>query len=148
MPLPAPPPALHSPSHLPSQLTATPPSAVHEPSQVPVQPPSHETPTVPSASHDPEHDTSSLPPSHVGGFAFTSHLPETSQLAWHFASALNDAEHFAGTTLIVSAAFALPLADAENAALMRATARSHQNFTRAVGAAGSSSLFAAFAPPA
>src|SRR5436190_16039827 len=48
---------------------------------------------------------------------------------------LNDAVHFAGTMLIVSAAFALPCA--ENAALMRAVARLHQNFTRSVGPVGS-----------
>src|SRR5207248_2119669 len=92
------------------------------------------------------HDTSSLPPSHVGGVAFASHLPDTSQLAWHLASALNDALHSGGENAILSAADALPCA--WNAVLMRSTAASHQNLTRASGAPGCVSSRSAFEPPA
>ena len=87
-------------SHFPSQSTATPPSAVHDPEQLPEQLPSHATLAPASASHEPEQETSSFPPSHFGGLAFTSHFASTLQLAWQFASALNDALHSAGNSVI------------------------------------------------
>src|SRR5262245_6230050 len=132
MPFPlAEPPAAHSPSHLPSQSTATPPSAVQAPSHVPEQLPSHAMLAPPSAWQLPLHDTSSFPPSQVGGFAFTSHLASTLQFAWQFASALNDALHSGGVACILSAPFAPPCA--LNAASIFAEARSHQNFTLFAG---------------
>ena len=53
------------------------------------------------------HSTSSLPPSHVGGVALTSHAAEPLHLAWQLAFALIDAEHFGASNVRVAPPFAV-----------------------------------------
>ena len=78
-----------------------------------------------SAVHAPLHDTSSLPPSHFGGFALKSHFALPEHFAVQSAFALIDAEHFGSVNVTFSVAEPLivPIAF---------TAASHQRFIRFV----------------
>jgi hypothetical protein len=69
--------ASHAPVHVASQSI----DAVADPEQLPL------------------HETSSVPPSHVGGLAEAEQLPLTSQLASQFAVAVTDAWQTGGTTV-------------------------------------------------
>src|SRR5205085_11799850 len=86
------------------------------------QPPSQAAEAPASAWQPPLQETSSLPPVHFGGFAFTSHFALPEHFAWQFAFALIDAEHFGGSNLMVSVppAFALTVATALTATLQYA----------------------------
>jgi hypothetical protein len=72
----------------------------------------------------PLHETSSVPPSHVGGLADAEQLPLTSQLASQFAVAVTDAWQTGGTTVSETLPAACTLAVTLVAALP------HQKFRR------------------
>src|SRR5260221_12027070 len=88
--------AVHAPSHLPLQSTFTPPLALQLPVQLAEQLPVHSSVAVPIAVQSPLQSTLNVPPMHLGGLAFTSHIAEASQLASQLAVACTEAVQTGG----------------------------------------------------